>query len=550
MIQAKWNVKWGIKLGVLLLCFDIIQIAEFATARSHFATVQGEKILKGQGTRPIRLSLAAATIAQQAKQVTVRVADGISSGSGVIIQRQSDTYTLLTAAHVVPTSEVPYQITTADQKQHPVSQVRRLSDIDLAVVTFKSDRTYSVSPLASSTTASEGLPVYVAGFPLATEAITNPVYNFTDGKITARSNRSFADGYAMVYTNPTLPGMSGGGVFNSNGELVGIHGRGDVDSRLEASTINADVRVKTGFNLGIPIETFLRQADSLGVALKVAPPDIPTSSPADDALVAAAVKAQSGDHAGAIALLTQAIQIAPRDARLYLARVNHTIASGQTNIALEDLDRIIALDPKSEQAFWLRGTSRYTNRDVAGALSDVSRVIELNPNNLQAYLWRATINLAQSDHQGAIADYSAMIRIDPQNTLAYSQRGSTRFQQNDPQGALEDYSALIRINPKDLEGYERRAHVRRFNGDQKGALQDYQMMVKISPRSTRGYAKVASLSQELGDFDGAIAAYSQLLALNPRDVEVYFERVELYERLKNYPAAVYARASRLPEPPT
>jgi hypothetical protein len=139
MIQAKWNVKWGIKLGVLLLCFDTIHLAESAPARSHFATVQGEKILKGQGARPIRLSLAAATIAQQAKQVTVRVADGISSGSGVIIQRQSDTYTLLTAAHVVPTSEVPYQITTADQKQHPVSQVRRLSDIDLSVVTFKLD---------------------------------------------------------------------------------------------------------------------------------------------------------------------------------------------------------------------------------------------------------------------------------------------------------------------------------------------------------------------------------------------------------------------------
>jgi hypothetical protein len=38
--------------------------------------------------------------------------------------------------------------------------------------------------------------------------------------------------------------MSGGVVLNSDGELVAIHGRGDRDNK----------DVKTGFNLGIPID--------------------------------------------------------------------------------------------------------------------------------------------------------------------------------------------------------------------------------------------------------------------------------------------------------
>lgn len=486
-----------------------------------------------------RLALATGDVARQAKQVTVRLDNGITNGSGVIIQRQGNTYTVLTSAHVVEANDIPYSVTTADQQQYQASQARPLVNVDLAVLTFTSDRSYTPCSLASSQTATEGLPVFVAGFPVTSAAITTPVYNFTDGKVTARSSRSFSDGYAMVYTNPTLPGMSGGGVFNQKGELVGIHGRGDVDSRLEASTINTDIRIKTGFNLGIPIEVFLQQAQTLGVTLKAhIPATTPQSSPVDDALITAAIQAQSGNYGGAIATLSQAIQTSPREARLYLARANYAIASGQTQAALQDLDRIIELDPTAEQAFWLRGAYRNANRDTAGAISDFSRVIELNPKRLQAYQWRATLHMAQSDHQSALADYSAMIRIDSKNTFAYTQRASTRFIQGDRQGALQDYSKLIKLNPKDAEAYDRRAHVRRYSGDPQGALQDYRMMAKLNPRNSRAYEQMASLSADINDLEGAIAAYSKLQPLKPQDVSVYMQRGQLYERQERYADAI------------
>ncbi|WP_233501648.1 tetratricopeptide repeat-containing S1 family peptidase [Acaryochloris thomasi] len=486
-----------------------------------------------------QVALATSDIAKQAKQVTVSLGNGITEGSGVIIQRQGNTYTLLTAAHVVAARDIPYRITTADQQQYTAREVRSLKSIDLAVVTFESDRTYTVCSLAKAQTASEGLPVFVAGFPATTAAITQPVYNFTDGKITARSSRSFDDGYAMIYTNRTLPGMSGGGVFNREGELVGIHGRGDVDSRLEASTLNTDIRVKTGFNLGIPIEAFLKQSKAMGMTLKAhLPATAPPPSPVDDALITAAIKAQSGDYVGARAVLSQVIQTSPREARLYLARANYAIASGQTQAALQDLDQVIAFDPKAEQAYWLRGAYRNASRDTLGALSDFSRVIELNPNRLQAYLWRATLYMAQSDQQSAIQDYSAMIRLDPQNALAYSARGGMLFVQGDHQGALKDYSQLIKINPKDTEAYDRRAHVRRYSGDPQGALADYRMMAKINPRNTRAYEQIASLSEDMNDLEGAISAYNQLVALTPRSFSLYYNRGQLYEKQEQYPAAI------------
>ncbi len=52
-----------------------------------------------------------------------------------------------------------------------------------------------------------------------------------------------------------MPGMSGGAVMDSNGSLVGIHGRGSRDQNDQ----------KSGFNLGIPINLFVNNANRLGL---------------------------------------------------------------------------------------------------------------------------------------------------------------------------------------------------------------------------------------------------------------------------------------------
>jgi S1-C subfamily serine protease len=70
----------------------------------------------------------------------------------------------------------------------------------------------------------EGVAVYVTGFPRRGSTINELAYNVTEGQLTARSTKPQRDGYALVSTNKTLPGMSGGPVFNQKGQLIGIYG--------------------------------------------------------------------------------------------------------------------------------------------------------------------------------------------------------------------------------------------------------------------------------------------------------------------------------------
>jgi S1-C subfamily serine protease len=124
-------------------------------------------------------------------------------------------------------------------------------------VQFTSNETYPIAQLGSSENLSQGDIILVSGWPAVAQAITKATLQVTDGRISG-FQKGDADGYEMLYTNATAPGMSGGPVFDSRGRVVGIHGRA-------AGNTNSG---KVGINLGIPIHLFLQQAPQAGLNLQ------------------------------------------------------------------------------------------------------------------------------------------------------------------------------------------------------------------------------------------------------------------------------------------
>jgi tetratricopeptide (TPR) repeat protein len=194
---------------------------------------------------------------QVAKQTTVLIG-GQNPGSGVIFAKAGNTYYVLTAKHVVATPD-EYEIIAADGKRYPVdyNKIKKLPNIDLAVIEFTSQQPHATVRLGNSQQVQEGDGIFVAGWPAPDAAITQPTRIITEGKIAGLQTNG-ADGYELVYSNSTSPGMSGGPVLDAQGQLIGIHGRA---SGNQASG-------KVGLNLGIPINLFLRQAPQTGMNLQ------------------------------------------------------------------------------------------------------------------------------------------------------------------------------------------------------------------------------------------------------------------------------------------
>ncbi|BCL34722.1 tetratricopeptide repeat-containing serine protease family protein [Nostoc sp. MS1] len=378
------------------------------------------------------MALSAGEVNNIAKQITVLIQSKKPRyGSGVIIKKEGNTYTVLTAAHVVEVKD-NYEIVTAEGKRYPLdySSVKQLPGVDLAVVQFSSNQNYNVAKIGNSDSSSEGTTAYVAGFPAPTFAINQSIYTFSNGTITANASKPLRDGYALVYSNNTSEGMSGGAVLNDQGELIAIHGRADKDAK----------EIKTGFNLGIPVNTFLRMSAQVGVDTGVSAPNTPvaTAPKAADFLLQAVDKYNKEDYQEAIANFTQAIRLNPKYTQAYIGQGIARSRLKDYQGAIADFTQAIRLNPKYTQPYIGRGIARSRLGDYQGAIADYSTAIKINPENVTVYGLRGSIHLKLKDYQRAIADFSSAIKIDPNLAINYSSRGIARGELGDKQGGIAD----------------------------------------------------------------------------------------------------------------
>ncbi|MDF5726870.1 MAG: serine protease [Rhizonema sp. PD38] len=221
---------------------------------------------------------------QQAESITVRVLSGNGGGSGTLIAKQGQVYTVLTNKHVLTSGE-SYRIQTPDGFVYSADVVKKVNFgvNDLALLQFTSlGSNYAVASLPEKSklvqetgvlkNLVENEEVFAAGF--VDDANGNdqgkPPLKFNTGKITLLLDKSFQGGYRIGYTNDIQKGMSGGPILNSRGELIGINGVnayplfGDPYVFEDGSKPNDDLKEKmTRSSWGVPIQTVVQQVPEL-----------------------------------------------------------------------------------------------------------------------------------------------------------------------------------------------------------------------------------------------------------------------------------------------
>jgi S1-C subfamily serine protease len=452
------------------------------------------------------MALSAVEVGKIAKSVTVSIDSDNSVGSGVVIKKDGNTYTVLTAAHVVRNQQQRFKLTTPDGKSYPLvaTNIKATSDADLAIVKFQSAVNYPIAKLGNVETASEGAVVYVAGFPLATAAITQSIYSFTEGKVTANANRPLAGGYSLVYSNNTLPGMSGGPVFNQAGETIAIHGKGDVQESNKTSDINENIRIKTGFNLGIPTNTFMRLASQLGVNFGGKPPivvaAIASKAPqAVDLFLIGVDRFNRGNLGGSIEAMNAAIKLNPRYTKAYLARATANFMFKRIGAALVDADLAIASDTKSAIAYAGKCFFLSEFGKNGEALGACDRAVTLAPKNAMAYNIRGLVGLRLRNYSVAAADLDRSIDLAPTLYYAYSNLALVRQAQNNLLAALNLSRQAVQVAPQSAGARSLLGQLLVLNRDYQQGLMELNRALGVNPRLAGAYEARAAAHQALGN---------------------------------------------------
>lgn len=451
-----------------------------------------------------------------ARSTTIQITN-CSFGSGVIIRKNGNTYTVLTVAHTVRNPNC--RITTPDNNKYQIGQIKTFpGGVDLAVFTFNSDRDYPVARLIDNSDRVEvGETIYVSGFPLSS-AIKSSAFAFIKGDVVSNPpTQQQGKGYSLIYSNNTLPGQSGGPVWNDRGEVIAIHGQGDIESKSQ-ETINSDVRVKTGYNLGITVNTFTRLAATVGLGGYAPAPLVTKSKAAKDQIASAEVKLKKGDFQGMLSDLDLAISADPQNARAYSLRGNAKNMLGDNSGALSDLDRAIALAPNFAESYFYRGNTKLTLKNNQGAIADYDRAIALNPNSVGSYGNRGMAKSYVNDERGAIADFSRAIAIKP-IPEAYFNRGQARLRLGEYREAIADYDRVVTISSNHGNGYFSRGVAKSKLGDDRAAMLDY--------------LKAASLFKEQGK-STEYQDVSKLIRLTTTSMELLKLREQQQKDLRQY----------------
>lgn len=378
-------------------------------------------------------------IAQTAKTLTVQINNNGNSpgGSGVIVARDGNTYTVITANHVVcdaiprPGSvvcrqDIAYTVRTYTGQEYPLSLVEHFqqhpNDSDLAIVTFESSEEYPVAQLGDSEQAAIASDVYVAGFPAAFgKTGAQRDFTLTTGAVASLATNAI-NGYSLIYDARTKTGMSGGPVFDSEGHLLGIHGLGDTNIPQTGNLSDAQ---KSGFNAGIPINTFKQLCPKFDSCPKIGENEEKTRNSAPQSTTESTVtnldNPQSardhykkglslqarGDYQQAIAHYTQALQLTPDQSTALSTFLNRGYAYlnlQNWQAAIDDYDQVLEIDRNEATAYNERGEARQHLGDLEGAMSDYTQAINLDPNLSYAYNNRAFILNRQGDLARAKAD--------------------------------------------------------------------------------------------------------------------------------------------------
>jgi tetratricopeptide (TPR) repeat protein len=541
------------------------------------------------------VALEPSEISAKAKTFTVQI-QGIETGSGTIIQHSGDTYTVLTCWHVLNTPG-NYQISTVDGEQHQINQVKNLKEVDLAIVEFTSDNSYSVANLGNSEKLIEGVDTFVVGYPDPIPGIPERTYRFATASIISQLGRA-DDGYHLVHSNPLPPGSSGGAILDSDANLVGING---------ATTF--DGNTNTAYGLGIPLELYLSSQDNFAV--------VSSDNAPNDLLSVGKRQIKQTDYQGAVETFDRAVEsdrnsleayygrgeayyqlqdfnqaiqdfnqvleINPQDAQAYLYRGYALAELGKYEEAIEDYNKSIDLNPDNANAYHHRGIAYQNTEKIDKALIDYTVAINLNPNNAQVYIDRANLYYNLADVEQEIADYTQAINIQPDSAKAFELRGEAYETKNQDQKAIKDFAAAASLylqqqetaefqrifkaiakkyetedlspppqnynqqlidytlaisqNPQDAQAYKNRGIVHKDLGESEKAIADLTRAISFAPEDFQTYNNRGIVYQNLAKYDDAIDDFTQAIELKSDFIEAYLNRAVIYQQLQRYSPA-------------
>jgi cellulose synthase operon protein C len=240
----------------------------------------------------------------------------------------------------------------------------------------------------------------------------------------------------------------------------------------------------------------------------------------DARLLKAELLAQGKDIAGAVTLLSQAINDTPPALPARVMRANLMIAKGKFQEAKTDDDAVLALQPQNVEALYLKAVLLHEAKNDQGANDILQRLQPLFDRMPRAYYLQAAVQeglgltrLAESSAR----DYVARAPHDPSGVMLLAQLENAIGR---PDQAVPPLQRLVAAAPGNLQAQELLARSAIASGQPELAKAVLQKAVNVDPRQPLLQAQLGGLLVDLGEVDSGLTHLEAALALAPKSPQL------------------------------
>jgi tetratricopeptide (TPR) repeat protein len=456
-------------------------------------------------------------IESTAKDISVQLSSDQGTGSGVLIGKEGNTYTILSAAHIICTTESSVQsclepasieLTTPDGEFYTASEVKEFPFLlDLVLIKFQSPFKYPVAKMGDSTQIKRGDQLFSSGFTKGDE------WNFYEGKLIANSLKKLTSGgHDLLHNAKTIPGMSGGGIYNTKGELICINSQNE--ELLSTSSC-------------VPI-TFYREFD----------PQI--EKVASELYLLGKKEYYNRNYKKAIEYLSQAVAKDPTFAEAYFLRGECYYIQSNHKLAIKSYGKAIAINPNMVEAHMEQGKSHYHLSSYSSALTSFQKVSEIKPKDPLALQWQGLVLYEQEKYDQAIEILGRSATLDESSEYTYELLGKSYERNDQIEQALVSYSRAIEIGGFSSDSLPIRAKIHLKNKSYEQAIQDYDLLLKNNYGSNKieYYWSRSTALIEVQNYSQALLDVDEIIKIKKDYKPAYLRQAQIYRAIGDYSLSI------------
>ncbi|MBI3289573.1 MAG: tetratricopeptide repeat protein [Elusimicrobia bacterium] len=187
------------------------------------------------------------------------------------------------------------------------------------------------------------------------------------------------------------------------------------------------------------------------------------------------------------------------------------------DLALKEMERAVAADPKNPVGYMLLGVAQYWNGQVDESISSYKTALGLDAGNAQAYLLLGISYAWKGDAAGSESAFRRATELDPARADAQMNLGSIRETQGNFPDALVQFRKAVDLDKSNPLYRFQLGQLYRKLGRDSDAVEQLREAVKLESSYEDAMLELGCAEERLGERKAAAATLKRAVSIKPGD---------------------------------